>query len=41
MTLPIREVQLADRSGVILDWAELYYEWGDMLEIVLDIGSVK
>ncbi|WII35143.1 hypothetical protein [Paenibacillus thiaminolyticus] len=28
-------------SGVILDWSELHYEWGDMLERVLDIGSVK
>ncbi|MGG3841299.1 hypothetical protein ABEV00_30420 [Paenibacillus thiaminolyticus] len=28
-------------SGVILDWSELHYEWGDMLDIVLDIRSAK
>jgi hypothetical protein len=26
-------------SGVILDWSNLDYQWGDMLEMVLDIGE--
>ncbi|MNI49415.1 hypothetical protein D3C73_1040250 [compost metagenome] len=25
-------------SGVILDWSELDYQWGDLLEMVLDVG---
>jgi hypothetical protein len=26
-------------AGVILDWSELDYQWGDLLEKVLDIGA--
>lgn len=35
----IAAVSLHNSAGVIIDWTDLDYQWGDMLEMVLDIGS--